>query len=195
MLSLEYALKFTRSASRLERRREPLRLSSRSAAKFPAVLESLQELGLKTCTERKLLEGIQGCLAHYDTIGRKRAELPYEIDGVVHEVTSLSVRFADLTYGKRKARRSGDASAASLAWYSARSRCAVSPPAEQWTSRVSAHEAYLVARGSRNRQESARCAEARPARGYKRAIRPRLRSTVLNEQRLLELLTPTAETR
>jgi len=54
------------------------------------ILEALQEMGLKTCPEWRVLEGIQACLAYYDTIGRKRAELPYEIDGVVYKVNELA---------------------------------------------------------------------------------------------------------
>lgn len=53
------------------------------------ILEALQEIGLKTSPDWKLLEGIQACLAYYDAIGRKRADLPYEIDGVVYKVDDL----------------------------------------------------------------------------------------------------------
>lgn len=53
------------------------------------ILEALQELGLKTCPDWKRLDGIQACLAYYDSIARKRADLPYEIDGVVYKVDDL----------------------------------------------------------------------------------------------------------
>jgi DNA ligase (NAD+) len=53
------------------------------------VLERLQQWGLKTCPERAVVEGIEGCLAFYATIGEKRDELPYEIDGVVYKVDDL----------------------------------------------------------------------------------------------------------
>jgi DNA ligase (NAD+) len=53
------------------------------------ILESFQEIGLKTCPEWELLEGIPACLAYYATIGKKRAQLPYEIDGVVYKVNDL----------------------------------------------------------------------------------------------------------
>jgi DNA ligase (NAD+) len=36
-----------------------------------------------------MVEGIRGCLAYYSTIGAKRANLPYEIDGVVYKVNRL----------------------------------------------------------------------------------------------------------
>src|SRR5690606_2985175 len=68
-------------------------LGDLQGAEMPArqsdILEMLQEIGLRTCPEWELLDGIQGCLAYYDTIGRKRAELPYEIDGVVYKVNEL----------------------------------------------------------------------------------------------------------
>jgi DNA ligase (NAD+) len=54
------------------------------------VLEQLQEWGLKTCPERRVVEGIAGCLAYYERLGEKRQSLPYEIDGVVYKVDSLA---------------------------------------------------------------------------------------------------------
>jgi DNA ligase (NAD+) len=53
------------------------------------VVETLRSLGLRTCPEAKLVEGISGCLAYYSNIGKKRAKLPYEIDGVVYKVNNL----------------------------------------------------------------------------------------------------------
>jgi DNA ligase (NAD+) len=53
------------------------------------VVEALHALGLRTCPEAKLVEGISGCLAYYSNIGEKRAKLPYEIDGVVYKVNNL----------------------------------------------------------------------------------------------------------
>lgn len=53
------------------------------------ILEALQEIGLKTSPDWKRLDGIQGCLAYYDSIAKKRADLPYEIDGVVYKVDEL----------------------------------------------------------------------------------------------------------
>jgi DNA ligase (NAD+) len=50
------------------------------------VLEFLRTLGFRTSPDWRLVEGIQGCLAYYSDIGRKRADLPYEIDGVVYKV-------------------------------------------------------------------------------------------------------------
>ena len=53
------------------------------------VLEMLQSLGLKTCPEWKVVEGISGCLGYFESIGAKRTQLPYEIDGVVYKVNEL----------------------------------------------------------------------------------------------------------
>lgn len=50
------------------------------------MLAMLRELGLRTCPDWQLVEGIQGCLAYYANMSEKRAELPYEVDGVVYKV-------------------------------------------------------------------------------------------------------------
>lgn len=52
------------------------------------VLDQLQAWGLKTCPERTVVEGIEGCLAYYDDIGSRRESLGYDIDGVVYKVNS-----------------------------------------------------------------------------------------------------------
>lgn len=52
------------------------------------VLDQLQEWGLKTCPERRVVQGADGCLAYYKDLGRRRDSLPYEIDGVVYKVNS-----------------------------------------------------------------------------------------------------------
>lgn len=50
------------------------------------MLEWLRGLGFRTSPEWELVVGFQGCLAYYSNIGQKRANLPYEIDGVVYKV-------------------------------------------------------------------------------------------------------------
>jgi DNA ligase (NAD+) len=52
------------------------------------VLDQLQQWGLKTCPERRVVKGVEGCLAFYNDIGKRRDSLPYEIDGVVYKVDS-----------------------------------------------------------------------------------------------------------
>lgn len=54
------------------------------------ILEQLQEWGLKTCPERDVVKGIDGCLAYYEALQERRDELAYEIDGVVYKVDNLS---------------------------------------------------------------------------------------------------------
>ena len=54
-----------------------------------ATLDRLQDWGLKTCPERRVVEGIDGCLSFYESIGARRDSLPYEIDGVVYKVDNL----------------------------------------------------------------------------------------------------------
>ena len=58
--------------------------------KHSQVLEQLQEWGLKTCPEGQVVKGVDGCLKYYEDIGARRESLPYEIDGVVYKVNSLS---------------------------------------------------------------------------------------------------------
>jgi DNA ligase (NAD+) len=56
------------------------------------IIAQLQEWGLKTCPESAVVTGATGCLAYYETIGKKRDYLPYDIDGVVYKVDSLSMQ-------------------------------------------------------------------------------------------------------
>jgi DNA ligase (NAD+) len=48
----------------------------------------LNEWGLRTCPEGRLVSGVEGCLGYYRDIGARRAKLPYQIDGVVYKVDS-----------------------------------------------------------------------------------------------------------
>ena len=52
------------------------------------VLDQLQTWGLKTCPERSVVEGIEGCLQYYADLAARRESLSYEIDGVVYKVDS-----------------------------------------------------------------------------------------------------------
>ena len=54
-----------------------------------AIIELLRELGLRTCPEATLVDGVKGCLDYYARIGRQRDALPYDIDGVVYKVNKL----------------------------------------------------------------------------------------------------------
>jgi DNA ligase (NAD+) len=52
----------------------------------------LEKLGLPVCPERRVVIGAQGMLRYFNEIGTRRAELPYEIDGVVYKVNSLAAQ-------------------------------------------------------------------------------------------------------
>ena len=58
-------------------------------ASHSALLDWYSELGLPVCKERAVVQGAEGLLKFYHGIGAKRAELPYEIDGVVYKVDRL----------------------------------------------------------------------------------------------------------
>ncbi|HEY1773494.1 MAG TPA: NAD-dependent DNA ligase LigA [Gammaproteobacteria bacterium] len=53
------------------------------------VLEKLRSWGVRVNREIKFVKGAEGCLEYYAAIGKKRASLPYEIDGVVYKVDRL----------------------------------------------------------------------------------------------------------
>ncbi len=53
-------------------------------------LEWLAELGLPTNSEVAICEGAEACYAYYENIQGKRAQLGYDIDGVVFKVNELS---------------------------------------------------------------------------------------------------------
>jgi len=53
------------------------------------ILDTLQTWGLKVCPERKVVNGVEGCLAFYEDMGRRRDKLSYDIDGVVYKVDRL----------------------------------------------------------------------------------------------------------
>jgi DNA ligase (NAD+) len=56
------------------------------------LLKALRGWGLKTSGEVRLVRGVEGCLEYHATIGAKRAELPYQIDGVVYKVDDIAAQ-------------------------------------------------------------------------------------------------------
>ncbi|MHB8666984.1 MAG: NAD-dependent DNA ligase LigA [Burkholderiales bacterium] len=52
----------------------------------------LDRLGLPVCPERRVVSGVQGLMQFYRQLGERRAQLPYEIDGVVYKVNSLAAQ-------------------------------------------------------------------------------------------------------
>ncbi|MGI9273114.1 MAG: NAD-dependent DNA ligase LigA [Woeseiaceae bacterium] len=67
------------------------------------ILDQLQEWGLKTCPERRVVNGVAGCLGYYESVGNKRDALPYEIDGIVYKVDDLALQ-RELGYVSRAPR-------------------------------------------------------------------------------------------
>ncbi|MGH8692957.1 MAG: NAD-dependent DNA ligase LigA, partial [Burkholderiales bacterium] len=56
------------------------------------LLVQLREWGFPVSPLAERVEGLQGCLAYYKKIGRKRPSLPYEIDGVVYKLDNFVQR-------------------------------------------------------------------------------------------------------
>lgn len=52
----------------------------------------LQSWAIPICPESKTVVGMAGCLEYYQMLGKKRHDLPYEIDGVVYKVNSFADR-------------------------------------------------------------------------------------------------------
>jgi DNA ligase (NAD+) len=55
-------------------------------------LDFLQALQVPVSSERKVVRGIEGALAYYQDIGRRRPNLPFDIDGVVYKVDELALQ-------------------------------------------------------------------------------------------------------
>ena len=58
-------------------------------ASHSGLLDWYQALGLPVCGERQVVAGAAGLLEFYRDIGKRRAGLPYDIDGVVYKVNRL----------------------------------------------------------------------------------------------------------
>ena len=56
------------------------------------VLDQLEKWGFKVCPERRVVEGIDGCLDYYADIGARRDQLEYDIDGVVYKVNRFDLQ-------------------------------------------------------------------------------------------------------
>jgi DNA ligase (NAD+) len=56
------------------------------------ILVALRKWGLKTSPEARVVRGVEGCLDYYEQIGRRRAQLPYQIDGVVYKVDDVTAQ-------------------------------------------------------------------------------------------------------
>lgn len=60
--------------------------------KHSEIIDQLQEWGIKVCPERRVVRGVEGCLAFYRSLGERRSGLSYEIDGVVYKVDHLDLQ-------------------------------------------------------------------------------------------------------
>ena len=58
-------------------------------ATHTALLDWYQSLGIPVCAERAVSAGAEGLLHFFGGIGKKRAQLPYDIDGVVYKVNRI----------------------------------------------------------------------------------------------------------
>src|SRR5690606_16175253 len=56
------------------------------------MLDWLAELGLPVSPHRQIVRGVEGLLDFYDDKGAHRAQLPFDIDGVVYKVNSLQAQ-------------------------------------------------------------------------------------------------------
>ena len=57
-----------------------------------ATLQVLRKWGFKICPQSRVVLGADGCLDYYREIGELRAQLPYQIDGVVYKVDDLDLQ-------------------------------------------------------------------------------------------------------
>jgi len=56
------------------------------------ILKQLKSFGLPVCDELKKVSGVSACLTYYEDILKRRDALPYDIDGIVYKVNSLSLQ-------------------------------------------------------------------------------------------------------
>ncbi|MEN9464580.1 MAG: hypothetical protein RL217_761, partial [Pseudomonadota bacterium] len=61
---------------------------------YSAILEKVQSFGVRINENRKVVTGLAQAQAYYEDLGKKRAALPYEIDGTVFKINSLALQKA-----------------------------------------------------------------------------------------------------
>ncbi|WED41819.1 NAD-dependent DNA ligase LigA [Legionella cardiaca] len=66
-------------------------------------LELLKSWGFRVSSETQKATGLSGCLAFYQSMLKRRMDLPYEIDGVVYKIDSIALQ-RDLGYVARAPR-------------------------------------------------------------------------------------------
>ena len=58
--------------------------------KHSEILACLGKWGLRVCPELKVVKGLAACEQYYQAMVEKRANLPYEIDGIVYKVNAIA---------------------------------------------------------------------------------------------------------
>jgi len=56
------------------------------------MLDHLKQWGLPLCKERKVVQGVAGCVNYFNEMSALRDSLSYEIDGIVYKVNSLKLQ-------------------------------------------------------------------------------------------------------
>ena len=59
---------------------------------YSGVIEKLRDWGFRGTDLFRTLSGVDDCLAYYAEIGARRADIPFEIDGVVYKVDGFAAR-------------------------------------------------------------------------------------------------------
>lgn len=57
-----------------------------------ASIAALRSWGLRTCNDADTVEGAEGCAKYFATLGKRRDDLPYDIDGVVFKIDDLAAQ-------------------------------------------------------------------------------------------------------
>lgn len=57
-----------------------------------AILKQLQSWGFRINSEMQLVTGIDACLEYYESLLKKRDDLPYDIDGIVFKVDEITLQ-------------------------------------------------------------------------------------------------------
>ena len=76
--------------------------ASREPATHDALMRRLADWRFPVAAERDVVQGLEGLLGYYRSIGARRPALPFEIDGVVYKVNDLAQQ---ATLGLCRARR------------------------------------------------------------------------------------------
>ena len=61
-------------------------------ARHSEMLGLLREWGLRTSPESRVVQGVEGLIAYYESVGDLRSSLRYQIDGVVYKVDELRLQ-------------------------------------------------------------------------------------------------------